>query len=127
MKTTFIQDLQAGDTIDDIFVLAEKNLARKRNGDNYLTVTLCDRSGRIRGVMWDNLELIKGKANSGDYVRVKGGISEYKGALQFVVREMEACPADALDPTDFVPATTRDVEKMFARLLAFRRPSKHPI
>ncbi|MEJ2474993.1 MAG: OB-fold nucleic acid binding domain-containing protein, partial [Desulfobacterales bacterium] len=98
MKTKFIQDLQAGDTIDDIFVLAEKNLARKRNGENYLTVTLCDRSGRIRGVMWDNLELIKAKANSGDYVRVKGGISEYKGALQFVVRDMEAIPADALDP-----------------------------
>ncbi|MEJ2476807.1 MAG: HD domain-containing protein [Desulfobacterales bacterium] len=117
MKTKFIQDLQAGDTIDDIFVLAEKNLARKRNGENYLTVTLCDRSGRIRGVMWDNLELIKGKANSGDYVRVKGGISEYKGALQFVVRDMEAIPADALDPADFVPATTRDVEKMFARLV----------
>jgi 3'-5' exoribonuclease len=117
MKTKFIQDLQAGDTIDDIFVLAEKSLARKRNGENYLTVTLSDRSGRIKGVMWDNLEQIKGKTNSGDYVRVKGGISEYKGTLQFVVREMEACPADTLDPADFVPATTRDVEKMFARLV----------
>ena len=87
MKTTFIQDLQAGDTIDDIFVLAEKNLARKRNGEHYLTVVLCDRTGRLKGVMWDNLEQIKGKAAGGDYVRVKGGISEYKGALQLVVKE----------------------------------------
>jgi 3'-5' exoribonuclease len=67
--------------------------------------------------MWDHLERAEGKANSGDYVRVKGGISEYKGALQLVVTEMQACPVDTLDPADFVPATTRDIEKMFTRLV----------
>ncbi len=115
MKIKFIQDFKAGDTLDDIFVLAEKNIARKRNGENYLTVTLCDRSGRLKGVMWENLERIKVK--SGDYVRVKGGISDYKGALQLVVRDMVACPADTLEPADFVPATARDIEKMFGRLV----------
>lgn len=117
MKNTFTQDLRAGDTVDEIFVLAEKNLAQKRNGDNYLTISLADRTGRIKGVVWDNVDRIAGTTTSGEFVRVKGAIAEYKGALQLVVKDMAVNPPEAVDPVDFVPATSRDVDKMFARLV----------
>jgi 3'-5' exoribonuclease len=117
MKKKFIQDLQAGDSIDDIFVLAEKNLSRKRNGDNYLSVTLSDRTGRLKGVVWDNVDRMAGTSSAGDHVRVKGGVAEYKGALQLVVKDMTVIASEAVDTADFVPATVRDVDKMFARLV----------
>ena len=55
MKKKFAKDLLAGESVDEIFVLAEKNLAQKRNGENYLTITLSDRTGRIKGVVWDHV------------------------------------------------------------------------
>ena len=116
MKKIFIDQLKAGDSVDDIFVLAEKTMSRKRNGDNYLNVTLADRTGQMKGVVWDHVEQIAGKVQSGDFVRLAGGVAEYRGKLQLVVRELEHCDAAAVEAADFLPATQRDVEQMFVRL-----------
>jgi 3'-5' exoribonuclease len=117
MKKEFIQDLRAGESVEEIFVLAEKNLAQKRNGEKYLTITLSDRTGRIRGVVWDDVDRIASTTSTGEFVRVNGAVAEYKGALQLVVRDMAVSSPEAVDPADFVPATNRDVDKMFARLV----------
>lgn len=117
MKKKFVQDLQTGESIDDIFVLAEKNLARKRNGDNYLTVTLADKTGRLKGVVWDNVDRISVNISAGDHVRVKGGVADYKGVLQLVVKDMTVIAPEMVDNADFMPSTARDVDKMFARLV----------
>jgi 3'-5' exoribonuclease len=116
MKQAFVGSLKAGESVDDIFVLADKNLAQKRDGANYLNVTLADKTGQVKGVVWDNVDHIVHNVASGDFVRAKGSISEYRGALQFVVKDMTVCSPDEVVPADFLAATTRDVEKMFARL-----------
>lgn len=114
MKKIFIESLKPGVVVDDLFVLAEKTLSRKRDGAPYLLVTLADRSGRIKGVMWDGVDLVDGDIAAGDLVRVKGSISEYKGNLQLVLRELLPCAPELMNPADFLPATARDVEQMFA-------------
>lgn len=116
MKKVFIDQLKAGDSVDDIFVLAEKSMARKRNGDNYLNLTLADRTGQIKAVVWDRVETIAGSAQSGDFVRLVGSVTQYRGMLQLVVKELQPCDAQSVNAADFLPATKRDVEQMFARL-----------
>ena len=49
MKKRFITDIKAGDMVDDIFVLAEKILSQKRDGNNFLNVTLSDKTGTVKG------------------------------------------------------------------------------
>ena len=116
MKKLFVDELKAGETIEEIFILAEKHLYQKRNGDNYLNITLADKSGRIKGVVWDNVDHINSTVNAGDYVMAKGSISEYKGLPQFVIKVLSKCPIDAIDPFEFLPASTRNVDQMFNRL-----------
>ncbi len=117
MKKLFIQDIKAGDAVDDVFVLSDKHMAQKRDGSSYLNITLSDKTGSIKGVVWDNVDDISAQAQSGDFVHTRGNISEYKGTLQFVVKEMAACRMDDVDPSDFIPATRRDIDKMYERLL----------
>lgn len=103
--------------MDDIFVLSEKLLAQKRDGQNYLNVTLSDRTGTIRGVIWDDVEKIAAGVNSGDFVRVTATVSEYRNTPQLVVRSMASVPAEGIDAADFLPTTAQDVDQMFDRLL----------
>jgi 3'-5' exoribonuclease len=114
-KSRFVADITAGENIQDIFVLAEKNLALRRDGKPFLTIVLADKSGQIRGVVWDDVETAACAA-SGDFVQVQASAGEYRGALQLVVRSMNVVPMSSIKPADFLPATTRDVEQMFNRL-----------
>ncbi|MGA7146031.1 MAG: HD domain-containing protein [Desulfobacterales bacterium] len=116
MKKRFITDIQAGDVVDDIFVLSEKVLSQKRDGNNFLNITLSDKTGMIKGVVWDKVDRITAGITSGDFVHVVGGVGEYRGALQVVIKKMAPIPADRVDPSDFLPQTSRDIEGMFDRL-----------
>lgn len=117
MKRQFINECNLGDAVDDVFVLAEKTLSQKKDGNHFLNVVLSDKTGSIKGVLWDHVEQIAGKVNSGDFVRIKGAINEYRGKPQLVVKTMAACTPDTLDPSDFLPKTDRDIDGMFDRLL----------
>jgi len=117
MKKQFIESLTAGGQIEDVFVLAEKRLAQKKDGANYLTVRFTDRTGSIRGVAWDNVEKITAAGAAGEFVRVVGSVGEYRGEPQAVVREMSPVDPASVNAADFLPATGQDIEQMFDRLV----------
>lgn len=116
-KEKYVADIVAGETIEAIFVLSDKNMGHKRDGNPYLNVTLIDKSGRIKGVIWDNVDQMA-DSKSGDFVRIKAHASEYRGMLQLVISRMDVVSPEAVSPDDFLPATARDVDQMYDRLTA---------
>ncbi len=117
MKKQFINAIKAGDAIDDIFVLSEKTLSQKRDGKNFLNITVSDKSGSIKGVVWDNVDHIASDISAGGFVNIKGKVSEYKGMLQLGVKTMAAVSPDSVNPSDFIPATDLNIDDMYIRLL----------
>jgi len=118
MKNTFISQIRAGDTLTDQFVLSEKTMAHKKDGNHYLNLVLTDRTGSIKGVVWDNVGSISSQTDSGRVVAVQGHVGEYRGTLQVVVKEMKMVPEADIDPADFMPVTERNIDRMFQRLVA---------
>jgi 3'-5' exoribonuclease len=117
MKKQFINSIKTGDVVDDIFVLSEKNLAQKKDGNNFLNISLADKTGITKGVVWNNVDQITAKISAGDFVSVRGTATEYRGSLQLVIKNIEACSADAIDPSDFLPESRFNRDAMFERLL----------
>ena len=117
MKKTFVENIQAGHEIDDAFALAEKTLAQKKNGNPYLTVVLSDKTGRVKGVVWDHVEETTSATTAGDVVHVRGRVSEYRGELQMVIQKMTPITPDQVDASDFLPATSHNTDAMFERLV----------
>ena len=126
MKKRFIADIKAGDMVDDVFVLAEKAMSQKRDGNNFLNVIISDKTGDLKGVVWDNVDQIAGAVTSGDFVSIRGTVTEYRGTLQLVVKTMDLCPREAVNPKDFLPATSRDIDGMFKRLVKITRSLTTP-
>jgi len=116
MKKIYVNEIKAGDYVDEIFVLAEKNISQKKDGNNYLNLTVSDKTGALKGVMWDNIEGFAKEMNSGEFVTIKGNVSEYRGNLQLVVKQIAPCTLENISPVDFLPASGRDVDGMFQRL-----------
>jgi len=116
MKPRYISSLSAGSRVEDVFVITEKNLSQKKNGENYLSFVFADKSGDMKGVAWDNVEQIGKTAETGDFVRVIGTVSEYRGSLQMSVKELVLCQKESVDPADFLPVTQWNRESMFEHL-----------
>lgn len=117
MKKQFISSIKAGDSVNDIFILSDKALAQKKDGNNFLNITLSDKTGSIKGVMWDNIDETVTEITSGNFVNIRGKISEYKGILQLVVKSISQVSSDSVNPSDFLPATSRNIDDMFIHIL----------
>lgn len=127
MVRRFLSDFRDGDVVEDIFLLADKQLRANRNANLYLLTSLRDRTGIMSGLMWNVAEDSVGHINAGDYVRVKGKVQLYQGALQIIVTQINSVPPEGLDPADFHPESSQDVREMLARtreiLLGIEEPS----
>ena len=116
MTKCFVSELVPGNAIDEVFLLTERNMAHKKDGNPFLNVTLADRSGQVKGVVWDQVARITAAVAEGDFVHVRAQVGEYRGSLQLVVKDMSRVPADQVDAMDFMAATNRDVTYMLERL-----------
>ncbi|MBW1696687.1 MAG: HD domain-containing protein [Deltaproteobacteria bacterium] len=126
MKKTYVGDIKPADTINDVFVLSEKILAQKKDGNNYLNLVLSDKTGTIKGVVWDNADRVSLSVAVNDVVQIHGVANEYKGELQLVVKKMAVCSPEAIDPRDFVPVTERNIENMLDRLIKLSAELRDP-
>lgn len=116
MPRRFINTLADGETIEEIFLLADKQLRANRNAALYLLVELRDKTGAIGARMWNVTEDAVAQVNPGDYVFVKGKVQLYQGALQMIISQVQSVPVERLDPSDFIKQSQRDVGQLTARL-----------
>lgn len=118
MKERFVKEIQAGEAIDDLFLLSAKSVLMKRDGKSYLRFVLSDRTGTIPAVMWDGIDGDGDDLAVGDFVDVSGRVTSYQGQVQITVKSIRKCAQERIDPSCFLPQTRKDVEKMFERLMA---------
>lgn len=116
MSRRFVNQLKDGDTIEEIFLLSEKQLRANRNADLYLLAGLRDRTGTISGLMWNVTEDSVSHFNPGDYVLVRGKVQLYQGGLQMILTRIDRVGGDDLDASEFQLAASQDIEQLFSDL-----------
>ncbi|MGB2824684.1 MAG: HD domain-containing protein [Phycisphaerae bacterium] len=120
----FINEIKAGETLDQVFLVTAKELRTTRKGDLYVTCTLCDKTGQLPARMWQANETIFGAIPSDGFLHVKGRVEDYKGSLQFIIDACRPYPKDKVDLGDFLAVTQRDVDQMWTELLDILRGVK---
>src|SRR5689334_15752597 len=108
--TATIATLRAGDDVDAVFACARKDRLTARSGTPYLALELRDRSGAIQGRAFRDADLLAGRFERGELVRVRGRVERFREELQVEVREIAR--AEGADPAAFLPVAYRDVEEL---------------
>ena len=117
-----MKELQDGDTVNEIFLLADKQLRANRNADLYLLATLRDRTGVISGLMWNVSEEAMQHLSAGDMVRVKGKVQLYQGGLQMIVNFVDHVPDSSWNAEDFEVKAQNNVGDLLDELASGARP-----
>ncbi len=106
-----LADVQVNDEIEGFYLLTDAVVRTSANGSHFLAATLSDCSGSISLKMWDYTGSI-GPGDNGSAVRVRGTVSEFKGAKQLTARRLRlAVPEDSIDPGQLVPTAPMDPEE----------------
>jgi len=125
MKTQFIETLQEGDTVNDHFVAAHKDLRTQANGAKFLGMAFKDRTGEIGGILWNNAASVARLFEVGDVVNVRGVVSSYQGRLQVRVEQVLPLKENEYDPADLVWAPT-DAQAFVDKLRAVLDTVENP-
>jgi len=113
---TDIRSLAPNQKVDDVYLLRECQLRTTKTGKYYLHVELGDKTGQIGARMWNATEALFKALDKAEFVRVAGRAEVYQDSLQLIINTVRAVNADEVTIEDFLPATTQDVDEMYAKL-----------
>src|ERR1700739_915694 len=126
MKTTFIKDLVADQSITSFFLVHEKEVRNTTGGKPYLRMELGDRSGTIEARMWDQFEAFAKGVSRDDFVKVQARVEIYRNRPQLSLQQFRLAKPEEIDLADFLPHTPYNVEDMYKQLLAYADEMKNP-
>ena len=110
LAETTVATLRAGDDVDAVFACSRKDRLTARSGLPYLALELRDRTGAIQGRAFRDADLLAGRFERGELVRVRGRVERFRDELQVDVKAIER--AQAADPAAFLPVAYRDVDEL---------------
>ncbi len=126
MTRRYVNQLGHQEVVDQIFLVADKQLRPNRNGNLYLQMELSDRTGRIGARIWNASEAVYKAFENGDFVRVEGTTQLFQGAMQMIATRLTKVPMNEVVGDDFAPLRAVDVDKLVARLGELLRSLTEP-
>lgn len=107
-----IASLRPGEELDGVFACIRKERQISRAGSPYLTIELRDGTGVLLGRAFRDADLLAGRFERGDLVRVRGRLERFRDRLQVEVSEIErAEPADG-EMQRFLPSSRQDLDEL---------------
>ncbi|NYF79501.1 3'-5' exoribonuclease YhaM family protein [Granulicella arctica] len=121
MKDFFVIDAAKfeNESVTGYFALSSLSLRDRKQGGQYLALTLGDKTGSFEARMWDDFADVVETCTEGCYVKAQGQISKYQGKFQITLQKLRSAADSEVDPADFLPATRFDVDEMWAELRSY--------
>ena len=107
-----IAALQAGQQVDAVFACTRKDRLVTRTGTPYLALELRDRTGTVAARAFRDADVLAGRFDRGDLVRVRGRVDRYRDELQVEVAAIDRVEAPDADPSASLPTAYRDLDEL---------------
>jgi 3'-5' exoribonuclease len=97
LKTRFIDSLQSGESINCYYRIQEIVKKKTKNGDDFLDLTVMDKTGRMPAKIWNNVDEYYKLIKAGEIYKISGEIKDYKGKKQITVSHLRGLDANDSD------------------------------
>jgi len=121
-----VAELTPAEIIQQVFLISQPQLRTTSRGDYYIAAFLSDRTGKLNARMWQANETIFKTLPSEGFVWVRGRTENYQGNMQLVIEAIRPVDVSEVDLKEFMPATERDIDEMFAELKEIVGRVKNP-
>jgi 3'-5' exoribonuclease len=119
MKNPCVSQLEPNQLVQGVFLVQQKEVRQKKTGEPYLSLVLSDRTGDLEAKMWDNAQEAMSMFERDGFVRVKGMLQTFQNRPQLTIHRIQPVPESEIDIADYLPASKRDRNEMFAEVRAW--------
>ncbi len=116
MTRRYVNQLGNGESVEEIFLVADRQLRSNRQGNLYLHLELRDRTGAIEARLWNVTEDLARRIEPGSYLSVRGKVQVHQGMLQVIVSHLDPVDPVGVDPSEYLPQGPADVPRLLGRL-----------
>ncbi len=119
MKEIYVADVGKfeNQAVVAFFAVTSKQLRGRKDGGQYMALTLGDRTGQIETRMWENFAEAAAGFEQGDVVKVRAEVCRYNGRLQLNLEKLRRAAPDEFELADYVPQTSKNVEELWSALV----------
>ncbi|MDQ3742457.1 MAG: HDIG domain-containing protein [Actinomycetota bacterium] len=107
-----IATLRPGQEVVGVFACTRKDRLTARTGTPYLAVELRDRTGTLPARAFRDADVLAGRFERGDVVRVRGRVERFRDELQLELADVARAQPDEADPETFLPVAYRDLDEL---------------
>ena len=122
----FIKDLKPGDRVADIYMCKHKQSATTKNGKEYYSVTLQDKTGTVDAKIWEPGGAGIDEFDAQDCIDVFGEVTSFNGAVQVNIKRARKCSEGEYDLSNFLPVSSKDNDAMYKELLGIIATVENP-
>lgn len=115
----YIEKLNEGDRVSDIYLCKHRQSAVTKNGKSYENVILQDKTGTIDAKIWDPGSGGIEDFDTLDYVYVYGDVSIFNGSPQISIKRISRRSEGEYDPADYLPVSRFGIDEMYSELMGF--------
>ena len=111
------RDLVDGQAVEAVFGVRERELRERRNGGQWLRLVVCDRSGTVEAVIWEDVEESFEIATPGAAVHLNGRFAIHpQYGPKITVEAIRAARPDEFEASDLAAGPSVPVERLEAEL-----------
>ncbi len=122
----FIKDLRPGDRIADIYMCKHKQSATTKNGKEYYSVILQDKTGTVDAKIWETNSDGIDEFSATDCIDVFGEVTSFNNAPQINIKRARKCREGEYDLSNYLPVSSKNNDVMFNELLAIIETIENP-
>ncbi|SHI65122.1 3'-5' exoribonuclease YhaM family protein [Parasporobacterium paucivorans] len=122
----YIGEFRDGDRVQGIYLCKSKLSATNKNGGQYESIILQDKTGTIDAKIWapDSPGIKEYEAM--EFIHIKGDVKKFNGILQLSVTHVDRASEGEYVEDDYLPTTSRDIEEMYMELTGYITSVKNP-
>ena len=115
----YIETLRDGMHVSGVYLCKTKTIALTKNGKEYGSITLQDKTGQLDGKIWDINSPAIGDFEPMEYIHVDGNVTVFNNANQLNITRIRRAEEGEYSTSDYFPVSSKDTDKMYGELKAY--------
>ena len=122
----YIEQFREGMRVSDVYLCKTKQHAVTKNGKEYASVLLQDKTGTVDCKIWDLSSPGINDFEPLQYVYVDGDVTVFQGSNQLNIKRIRKADEGEYQESDYLPVSSKDIKIMYQELTTLVQSFQNP-